>query len=121
MKRKGSLSHLVLFPCAVSSVDLFADSDYKLHVTMLPNPSHLEAVNPVAMGKARARMLSMGVGPYSPHRDQKSGVSHGTFTLRLLVSHSDKVATKLHLNGGHCLQLKACLFIEHSVCIIQIG
>ena len=59
----------------VSSVDMFADEDYKLHVTMLPNPSHLEAVNPVAMGKARARMLSLGVGPYSPCRDRKSGVS----------------------------------------------
>ncbi|KAK5981291.1 hypothetical protein GCK32_018978, partial [Trichostrongylus colubriformis] len=26
-----------------------------VHVSMLPNPSHLEAVNPVTMGKARAR------------------------------------------------------------------
>ena len=69
------LCHLVMFSHAVSSIDLFADGDYKLHVTLLPNPSHLEAVNPVAMGKARARMLSLAVGPYSQHRDQKSGVS----------------------------------------------
>ena len=35
------------------------------HVTMLPNPSHLEAVNPVAMGKARARHMSANTGDYS--------------------------------------------------------
>ena len=34
------------------------------HVTMLPNPSHLEAVNPVAMGKARARHMSANTGDY---------------------------------------------------------
>lgn len=28
-------------------------------VTMLPNPSHLEAVNPVAMGKARAKQTAL--------------------------------------------------------------
>ena len=35
-----------------------------LHVNLLPNPSHLEAVNPVVMGKARARLLSLGLGEY---------------------------------------------------------
>jgi 2-oxoglutarate dehydrogenase E1 component len=30
-------------------------ADNKLHLTLMPNPSHLEAVNPVAMGKVRAR------------------------------------------------------------------
>lgn len=35
-----------------------------LRVTLLPNPSHLEAVNPVAMGKARARQLSRRTGAY---------------------------------------------------------
>ena len=32
---------------------------------MLPNPSHLEAVNPVAMGKARARHMSKNTGDYA--------------------------------------------------------
>ncbi len=45
----------------VSSVDLPGP----VHVSLLPNPSHLEAVNPVAMGKARARQLSLRTGPYS--------------------------------------------------------
>ena len=31
---------------------------------MLPNPSHLEAVNPVTMGKARARHMSANKGDY---------------------------------------------------------
>lgn len=35
-----------------------------VHVTMLPNPSHLEAVNPVAVGKARAKHLTVGGGEY---------------------------------------------------------
>jgi len=35
-----------------------------VHVTMLPNPSHLEAVNPVAVGKTRGKHLSVGGGEY---------------------------------------------------------
>jgi probable 2-oxoglutarate dehydrogenase E1 component DHKTD1 len=31
---------------------------------MLPNPSHLEAVNPVALGKARGRHMSNRTGDY---------------------------------------------------------
>lgn len=38
----------------VSSFD-HETADGKVHITMLPNPSHLEAQNPVAMGKARGR------------------------------------------------------------------
>ncbi|XP_059479567.1 probable 2-oxoglutarate dehydrogenase E1 component DHKTD1 homolog, mitochondrial [Neocloeon triangulifer] len=37
----------------------------KLHLTMLFCPSHLEAVNPVAMGKTRARQQTVGDGGYS--------------------------------------------------------
>lgn len=33
-------------------------------MTMLPNPSHLEAVNPVCVGKARARQLTKRDYPY---------------------------------------------------------
>merc|ERR1719232_194526 len=55
-QQKGAgdvLSHLT------SSIDLNG-----AHITMLPNPSHLEAVNPVAMGKARARHMSKNTGDY---------------------------------------------------------
>lgn len=53
------LSHLT------SSVDLDFGSNKSLHVTMLPNPSHLEAINPVAVGKTRARQQSLSDGDYS--------------------------------------------------------
>ncbi|PIO34739.1 hypothetical protein AB205_0089000 [Aquarana catesbeiana] len=53
------LSHLT------SSVDLDFGSDKPLHVTLLPNPSHLEAINPVAVGKTRARQQSLSDGDYS--------------------------------------------------------
>lgn len=44
-----------------------------VHVSMLPNPSHLEAVNPVTMGKARARARSLGLGDYSNDRAARTG------------------------------------------------
>uniref|UniRef100_A0A8C5BQT4 2-oxoadipate dehydrogenase complex component E1 n=1 Tax=Gadus morhua TaxID=8049 RepID=A0A8C5BQT4_GADMO len=53
------LSHLT------SSVHLELGAARPLHVTMLPNPSHLEAVNPVTQGKARARQQLRGEGDYS--------------------------------------------------------
>ena len=53
------LSHLT------ASVDLDFGAHHPLHVTMLPNPSHLEAVNPVAVGKTRGRQQSRQEGDYS--------------------------------------------------------
>lgn len=38
-------------------------------MNLLPNPSHLEAVNPVAMGKARGRLLSYKSGPYAQEHE----------------------------------------------------
>ncbi|KAK8735275.1 hypothetical protein OTU49_005597 [Cherax quadricarinatus] len=60
------LSHLVV------SVDLEM-AEHSLHVTMLPNPSHLEAVNPVACGKTRARQKSLGEGCYSSDVSARAG------------------------------------------------
>lgn len=51
------LSHLYC------STDLHFDKN-KVHVSMLPNPSHLEAINPVAVGKARAKQMASGEGHY---------------------------------------------------------
>uniref|UniRef100_A0A0C9RMD5 CG1544 protein n=1 Tax=Fopius arisanus TaxID=64838 RepID=A0A0C9RMD5_9HYME len=48
----------------VSSVDLNLTTK-KLHVTMLYNPSHLEAVNPVSMGKTRGIMQCLKDGAYA--------------------------------------------------------
>lgn len=43
------ISHLFNSPTLT-----YADNK-KVHVSLFPNPSHLEAVNPVVMGKARAK------------------------------------------------------------------
>ncbi|NP_001084395.1 probable 2-oxoglutarate dehydrogenase E1 component DHKTD1, mitochondrial [Xenopus laevis] len=61
------LSHLT------SSVDLDFGSHRPLHVTMLPNPSHLEAINPVAVGKTRARQQSLSDGDYSTESSAQPG------------------------------------------------
>jgi probable 2-oxoglutarate dehydrogenase E1 component DHKTD1 len=45
------LSHLV------SCVDLEYNSSEPLHISMLHNPSHLESINPVSLGKARAKQM----------------------------------------------------------------
>lgn len=46
---------------------------------MVPNPSHLDAVNPVAMGKARARMLTRQSGPYHKKQNDKGKVNNITW------------------------------------------
>uniref|UniRef100_A0A673C0Q3 2-oxoadipate dehydrogenase complex component E1 n=1 Tax=Sphaeramia orbicularis TaxID=375764 RepID=A0A673C0Q3_9TELE len=61
------LSHLT------SSVELDLGAEHPLHVTMLPNPSHLEAINPVAQGKTRARQQLKKEGDYSPEDDAQPG------------------------------------------------
>ncbi|CAD5119147.1 DgyrCDS7785 [Dimorphilus gyrociliatus] len=62
------LSHLT------SSIDLkYGDSS--IHCSMVPNPSHLEAVNPVAMGKTRAKEQSNAVGDYSNDPSSRLGDS----------------------------------------------
>ncbi|KAI6652012.1 2-oxoglutarate dehydrogenase E1 component DHKTD1, mitochondrial-like [Oopsacas minuta] len=53
------LSHLF------QSIDLPIEGEgRKIHLSMLPNPSHLEAVNPVALGKTRAKQLFLKEAPY---------------------------------------------------------
>ncbi|KAG7281034.1 hypothetical protein CRUP_016666 [Coryphaenoides rupestris] len=74
------LSHLT------SSVHLELGAAHPLHVTMLPNPSHLEAINPVTQGKARARqqLCQEGTTPWrrAPGRGTKSSACrYGTGTL----------------------------------------
>ncbi|XP_034952353.1 probable 2-oxoglutarate dehydrogenase E1 component DHKTD1 homolog, mitochondrial [Chelonus insularis] len=53
----------------------------KVHVTMIPNPSHLEAVNPISMGKTRAVMQTIQEGGYS--KDQKSYWSDKVINLQI--------------------------------------
>ena len=58
----------------VSSIALDVGGDNgPLYVSLLPNPSHLEAVNPVVMGKSRARLLSLREGQYYSGGDGGEG------------------------------------------------
>ncbi|XP_057340582.1 probable 2-oxoglutarate dehydrogenase E1 component DHKTD1 homolog, mitochondrial [Microplitis mediator] len=56
----------------ISSIDLEVDAK-KFHVTMLYNPSHLEIVNPVSMGKTRAVMQEIKEGGYSDDPNSQWG------------------------------------------------
>ncbi|XP_077274295.1 putative 2-oxoadipate dehydrogenase complex component E1 homolog isoform X1 [Temnothorax americanus] len=56
------ISHLI------SSTDLNIDKK-SLRVTMLRNPSHLEVVNPVSMGKTRGDMQAIKEAAYSDNED----------------------------------------------------
>ncbi|XP_056273665.1 2-oxoadipate dehydrogenase complex component E1 isoform X1 [Pseudoliparis swirei] len=61
------LSHLT------ASLELDYGAPKPIHVTMLPNPSHLEAINPVAQGKTRARQQLRQEGDYSPEDGAQPG------------------------------------------------
>lgn len=54
----------------VSSTDLNIDGK-NIHVTMLRNPSHLEAVNPISMGKTRGMMQAIKDGAYNEDEDTR--------------------------------------------------
>jgi 2-oxoglutarate dehydrogenase complex dehydrogenase (E1) component-like enzyme len=49
---------LYLIRSTVSSITRTCDGD-KVKISLLPNPSHLEAVNPVALGKTRAKQFAL--------------------------------------------------------------
>uniref|UniRef100_A0A671LSH8 2-oxoadipate dehydrogenase complex component E1 n=1 Tax=Sinocyclocheilus anshuiensis TaxID=1608454 RepID=A0A671LSH8_9TELE len=61
------LSHLT------STVELDFGAGHPLHVTMLPNPSHLEAINPVTQGKTRGRQQVKQDGDYSTDPNARPG------------------------------------------------
>lgn len=73
-----------------SSVNLTVGDGCSVHVTMLPNPSHLETVNPVAMGKSRARQLTRGDDPYcNRHLDPSTSSSYPASKVLCLQVHGD--------------------------------
>ncbi|XP_019627441.1 PREDICTED: probable 2-oxoglutarate dehydrogenase E1 component DHKTD1, mitochondrial [Branchiostoma belcheri] len=76
------LSHLT------ASTDLQYD-DKSVHVTMIPNPSHLEACNPVAAGKTRAAQLHLREWDYS----QEEGDSQQGDKVLCLQIHGDAAFT----------------------------
>ena len=49
----------VFLPSAASPLLEYPGAEKPLHVSLLPNPSHLEAINPVALGKTRAKQFAL--------------------------------------------------------------
>lgn len=101
------LSHLT------SSVELDFGAEHPLHVTMLPNPSHLEAINPVAQGKTRARQQLRQEGDYSPEDSAQPGDQvvclqvhgDGSFTGQGIVPETLTLSNLPHYRVGGSIHL----------------
>ncbi|XP_016518638.1 2-oxoadipate dehydrogenase complex component E1 [Poecilia formosa] len=101
------LSHLT------SSVELDMGAGRPLHVTMLPNPSHLEAINPVAQGKTRARQQLRKEGDYSPEEGAYPGDQviclqvhgDGSFTGQGIVPETLTLSNLPHYRVGGSIHL----------------
>uniref|UniRef100_A0A672I7E5 2-oxoadipate dehydrogenase complex component E1 n=1 Tax=Salarias fasciatus TaxID=181472 RepID=A0A672I7E5_SALFA len=101
------LSHLT------SSVELDFGAKRPLHVTMLPNPSHLEAINPVAQGKARARQQLRKEGDYSSEDGAQPGDQvvclqihgDGSFTGQGIVPETLTLSNLPHFRVGGSIHL----------------
>ncbi|KAK3755337.1 hypothetical protein RRG08_026067 [Elysia crispata] len=100
------LSHLY------SSVDLTYDNK-SVHVSLIPNPSHLEANNPVAAGKARSKLQTLRSGHYSTNIDAKPGDKvlclqvHGdaSFTGQGVVAETFCFADAPHFSTGGSIHI----------------
>uniref|UniRef100_A0A1A8KLI0 2-oxoadipate dehydrogenase complex component E1 n=1 Tax=Nothobranchius kuhntae TaxID=321403 RepID=A0A1A8KLI0_NOTKU len=101
------LSHLT------SSVELDVGAGHPLHVTLLPNPSHLEAINPVAQGKTRARQQLRKEGDYSPEENAQPGDQviclqvhgDGSFTGQGIVPETLTLSNLPHYRVGGSIHL----------------
>ncbi|XP_054631558.1 2-oxoadipate dehydrogenase complex component E1 [Dunckerocampus dactyliophorus] len=101
------LSHLT------SSVELDFGAGHPIHVTMLPNPSHLEAINPVAQGKTRGRQQLRKEGDYSPDEDAQPGDQvvclqvhgDGSFTGQGIVPETLTLSNLPHYRVGGSIHL----------------
>lgn len=60
---------------------------------MLPNPSHLEAVNPVAMGKARSKQQSLRDGAFNDDKEKQFGSD-----VICVILHGDAAVTGQGIN-----------------------
>uniref|UniRef100_A0A1A7WIV8 2-oxoadipate dehydrogenase complex component E1 n=1 Tax=Iconisemion striatum TaxID=60296 RepID=A0A1A7WIV8_9TELE len=101
------LSHLT------SSVELDLGAGHPLHVTLLPNPSHLEAINPVAQGKTRARQQLRKEGDYSLEENAQPGDQviclqihgDGSFTGQGIVPETLTLSNLPHYRVGGSIHL----------------
>ena len=83
------------------SYDVTTKSGHKVHMSLLNNPSHLEAVNPVVMGSAKAKEKVHGKGKVIPlliHGDSAfSGQGIVTESLNLANLEGYSVGGTIHL------------------------
>ncbi|KAF4094906.1 hypothetical protein G5714_023984 [Onychostoma macrolepis] len=101
------LSHLT------STVELDFGAGHPLHVTMLPNPSHLEAINPVTQGKTRGRQQVKQDGDYSTDPHSRPGDKviclqvHGdaSFSGQGIVTETFTLANLPHFRVGGSIHL----------------
>ncbi|XP_061173979.1 2-oxoadipate dehydrogenase complex component E1-like [Saccostrea echinata] len=97
------LSHLY------TSINLnYGDKD--VHVSLIPNPSHLEANNPVAVGKARAKQQNLQCGEYIPDPADEKVLCvqvHGdaSFSAQGIVAETFSIAECPHFNVGGSIHL----------------
>ncbi|CAH1993411.1 unnamed protein product [Acanthoscelides obtectus] len=105
------LSHLI------ASTDL-KYGDKTVHLSLLYNPSHLEAVNPVSMGKTRAKQMITGDGDYGQSNEWSDKVIN-------LQVHGDAAIAGQGINQ-ECLMLSRVPHFEvggsvHLVVNNQVG
>lgn len=101
------LSHLT------STLELDFGAGHPLRVTMLPNPSHLEAINPVTQGKTRGRQQVKQEGDYctDPHAQPGDKVIclqvHGdaSFSGQGIVTETFTLANLPHFRVGGSIHL----------------
>ncbi|KZV93424.1 2-oxoglutarate dehydrogenase, E1 component [Exidia glandulosa HHB12029] len=99
------ISHLVASPTLK-----YKEASGGIKVTLLPNPSHLEAVNPVALGKARAKQYSLlrDAGPDCMLGDKVMSVQlHGdaAFTGQGVVMECFGLSNLPHFTSGGTVHL----------------
>lgn len=62
---------------SLSKMDVLENKDVKpkgnIHISLLPNPSHLEAISPATCGKVRAKLLSKKLPPYFESNEKTPG------------------------------------------------
>uniref|UniRef100_A0A0B6ZF52 Transketolase-like pyrimidine-binding domain-containing protein n=1 Tax=Arion vulgaris TaxID=1028688 RepID=A0A0B6ZF52_9EUPU len=87
--------------------------DKQVHVSLIPNPSHLEASSPVTVGKARSKLQTAKRGDYSQNSDARPGDGvlclqvHGdaSFTGQGVVAETFCFAETAHFDIGGSVHL----------------
>lgn len=111
---------MILLPMLDVSED-FQINGNKIHLTMLHNPSHLEAVNPVSMGKTRSKQQTLRDGAFSSDAPKHFGsnvinvqVFFRCFFLFLLI-----VFIVIH-HGIAFFLLIASLSLTFALCVFRL-